>query len=463
MSHFPLQMPMRLRLTLWYVLLMAITFTAFGVFLFARFQSSLMDTLDASLQVTVSQTVSSFDPEEDLAETGRLAFEKTGANPTAGFTMRLVSAEGVVWDTYGNSPAVWGRTDSGYTTQKGVEAGADEWRVLTQPILAKDGTVLGWMQAAQSLEAVTEILQDFGDQLLLGMPLVLLLAGLGGYFLANRALRPIQHIATTAQEITAHDLSRRLEYRGPADEIGQLARTFDGMLERLQEAFRRERRFTGDAAHELRTPLTVLKGQIEVTLSRPRKREEYANKLQELGTQVDRLIRLSNALLFLSRSDQNQLAWEPAPLNLGELLPVIVEQIQPLAQERGLALEANIPTDLPTYGDTDHLTRLFLNLLDNAVKYTPPGGQITIGATRDPARTGIVIHNTGPGLAPEHLPSLFDRFYRADSDRSSETGGTGLGLAIAREIVRLHGGEIGVASMPGEGVKFTVHLPNSVN
>jgi signal transduction histidine kinase len=176
---------------------------------------------------------------------------------------------------------------------------------------------------------------------------------------------------------------------------------------------------------------------------------------------VDRLIRLSNALLFLSRSDQNQLAFEPAPLNLGELLDVIVEQLRPLAEEKGLVMEGNIPSDLHAYG-TDHLTRLFLNLLDNAVKYTPVGGQIKIGAFSNAARMEIVIHNTGPGISPEHLSSLFERFYRVDADRSSETGGTGLGLAIAQEITRLHGGEISVESEAGEGVKFTVYLPTQL-
>jgi len=456
----PLQMPIRLRLTLWYVLLMAVTFAAFGVFLFARFQRTLIASLDASLRVTVRQTIASFDPEEDLAENGRLAFEQTGGDAAAGFAMRLVSGQGEVWDSFGNSPADWGVTAPGYTTQKG--AGDEEsWRVFTQPILAKDGTGLGWLQAAQSFESVSDTLQDFRDQLLLGVPLVLLLAGLGGYFLANRALRPIQHIAATAQEITAHDLSRRLAYRGPEDEIGRLARTFDGMLERLHAAFRRERRFTGDAAHELRTPLTVLKGQIDVTLSQPRKREEYEIKLQELGTHVDRLIRLSNALLFLSRSDQNQLAWEPAALNLKDSLDVILAQIRPLAEEKGQTLQADIPAGLMVIGDPDHLTRLFLNLLDNALKYTPPAGQITVRATRALTRTEVTIHNSGPGIPAEHLPYLFDRFYRVDNARSSETGGTGLGLAIAQEIVRLHGGEMGVESEPEKGVTVKVRLPNS--
>jgi heavy metal sensor kinase len=314
------------------------------------------------------------------------------------------------------------------------------------------------MQAAQSLDTVNTTLADFRTQLGWGLPLVLILAGAGGYFLANRALSPITRITTTAHEITAHDLSRRLDYPGPADEIGQLAHTFDEMLARLHDAFRNEQRFTSDAAHELRTPLTVLKGQIEVTLSRPRPPAEYETKLHELGVQVDRLIRLTNALLFLSRSDQKQLSWHPVPLNLTDMLEVIVEQFQPMVEKKNLSVQMILPPALPVVGDPDHLTRLFLNLLDNTVKYTPRGGQITIQAPRAPAR--ITIHNTGPGIPPEHLPHLFERFYRVDADRSRETGGDGLGLAIAQEIVRLHGGEIRVESAPGQGVTVTVFLPN---
>ncbi|HNB54536.1 MAG TPA: ATP-binding protein, partial [Anaerolineales bacterium] len=421
------KLPIRLRLTLWYVLLMGLTFAAFGIFLHTRFQHSLMETHDASLQRIVTQTLASFDLEEDFTENGRLFFELN--QPITGVALRMISVDGTVWDTYGE-PSIWGEGDltPGYTT-------LGTWRILTQPILTADGTQLGWLQASQTLDRVNITLADFRAQLFWGIPLVLILAGAGGYFLANRALSPITRITETAHEITAHDLSRRLAYPGPTDEIGQLAQTFDEMLARLQSAFQREHQFTSDAAHELRTPLTTLKGQIEVTLSRPRPPEEYEMKLRDLGVQVDRLIRLTNALLFLSRADQGQHAWDPTLLNLTELLDVIAEQIHPLAQDKAIILDIALPPELPVEGDPDHLTRLFLNLFDNAVKYTPRGGQITLRASRTPAGVEITLHNTGPGIASEHLPHLFERFYRIEADRSRETGGDGLGLAIVQEIV----------------------------
>lgn len=459
------RIPIRLRLTLWYVLLLAATFIVFAIYLIFRFQYGLRSSIDAALQITVSNTIASLD-KEDFGETKRLAFVPTGQSQTEnpGFVMRLISPHNEIWDSTNNIQTVsfWGPLQAGYTTQR--EAGSEEeWRIFSQPILESNGQLIGWVQAAQSLNPVHEAVEDLRRQLFLGIPFLLLFAGLGGYFLANRALRPIQQITETAQEITARDLSRRLAYRGAMDEVGLLAQTFDQMLERLQSSFERERQFTGDAAHELRTPLTVLKGQIEVTLNRKRNPAEYEKKLQELSAQVERLIRLSNGLLFLSRSDQNQLSFNTANVNLSELLGVLLEQFQPLAREKEIRINTEIPGEISVYGDSDHLIRLFINLLENALKYVPAGGQINVRASRESGQAHIMIHNTGPGIPQERLQHLFERFYRVDADRSSQTGGSGLGLAIAHEIVRLHGGNIEVQSEPGRGVRVIVHLPSSQN
>jgi heavy metal sensor kinase len=454
--------PIRVRLTLWYVFLLAVTFIIFSVYLIFRFQDSLVTAVDNSLQITVSHTIASFD-QEDVDERDRLTISRSepsqSLNPN--FVMRLISSQNEVWDTSGDLQdiSLWGPTKAGYSTQTESETGA-EWRVFSQPVLTTGGQTVAWVQAAQSLSPVKDTLNDLRVQLLLGIPLVLLFAGLGGYFLANRALRPIRQITQTALEITAQDLFRRLAYRGARDEIGSLAMTFDQMLGRLQSSFERERRFTGDAAHELRTPLTALRGQIEVALNRRRSPAVYEKTLQELSAQVERLIRLSSGLLFLSRSDQQQLSFEPVYFDLREWLEILVEQLEPLAREKGSKISLNVPADLSVYGDSDHLIRLFLNIFENALKYTPMGGQITITALKVPEEIQILIHNTGPGISQEHLPHLFERFYRVEADRSSQTGGSGLGLAIAREIVRLHRGKIDVQSELSQGVTVTVHLPN---
>jgi heavy metal sensor kinase len=453
--------PIRVRLTLWYVLLLAATFIIFAVYLIFRFQHSLQSAVDDSLQITVTHLIASFD-QEDIDDREQLTFNRDGPTPvrSPNFVVRLISPENDVWDVSGDTQDIsfWGPLEAGYSIQPGGESGA-EWRVFSQPVLTSNGQTAAWVQAAQSLGPVEDTLAGLRLQLFLGIPFILVCAGLGGYFLANRALRPIRQIAATVQEITAQDLSRRLAYDGARDEIGSLASTFDQMLGRLQSSFERERRFTSDAAHELRTPLTVLKGQIEVALNQHRDPAAYEKILQELSAQVERLIRLSNGLLFLSRSGQQQLSFEPDDLDLYEWLEILVEQLEPLAREKGLKINSKLPADLSVYGDSDHLIRLFLNILENALKYTPRGGEITITGSKAPHEIQVSIHNTGTGIPPEHLPHLFERFYRVDSDRSSQTGGTGLGLAIARQIVRLHKGDIELHSEPDQGVTVTVYLP----
>lgn len=453
MSNF--RIPIRLQLTLWYLLLMGITFIAFSVYLLLRFQNSLLSAVDLSLQITITKTIAALD-EEDFLETGKLTFDHAGQTQAASddFAMRIISVEGEVWDVYSASGRVsgWGGVEAAFST-------LGEWRVHSQAVLDSNGKVIAWVQAAQSLDPVRETVSNLRKQLMLGVPLVLLFAGLGGYFLANRALSPVEQITSTAQSITLQDLSKRIHYRGAMDEVGRLAQTFDQMLARLQDAFERERRFTSDAAHELRTPLTVLKGQIEVTLSRARNSEEYENKLRELSAQVDRLIRLSNGLLFLSRSDQQQVDFKLSDVKLTELLGVLVEQFQPLAGEKNLQVTAQVAESLSIRGDNDLLIRLFMNLLENALKYTSANGQIELSATREADGVGVTIHNSGEGIPSEHIPHLFERFYRVDDDRSSQSGGSGLGLAIANEIVRLHGGKIAAQSEPGQGVTFRIYLP----
>lgn len=452
-------LPLRWRLALWYVGFMGLVLLVFGGFQYFQLKSSLFDSVNTSLNISVSQALSNID-----MESGQLVFQSTEFLGTATrhlgqdeFAIRLLAPDGTPLDGLGaTSYAPLIKPVSGYTTNGYKD---ESWQIYTQPIYGDNNELLGWLQSAEALFELDEVLDAMLFQLLLGLPLALLLAAFGGVFLANRALRPIDEMTKTARDIGAGDLSRRMEYEGPPDEIGRLAQTFDEMLARLQSSFVRERRFTGDAAHELRTPLTALKGQIEVSLSRVRDSEGYQLTLGNLLAQVDRLIRLSNALLFLSRSDQEQLTWHPTSLNLAELLEPITEQVRPLAEEKNLTVDAEIPASLPLYGDADHLIQLFLNLLDNAVKYTPAQGQINLKVTRDATQIQVEIHNTGTGIPPEHLPHLFERFYRVEDDRSSQSGGTGLGLAIAHEIVRMHGGEIHAESQARQGVTFIITLP----
>ncbi len=452
---------LRVRLTLWYVLLMGITLLVFSVYVYFRLQNNLIAQVDSSLQVTASQALTNLD-----MENARPAFQNTEEAKTtaaqlssAGVAVQVISSEGTVWDGFGAYQSVpkWRPSGPGFVT---VGEDKNSWRIYSQPIRSADGRrLIGWLQTAHSLASVEHTLEGLREQLYFALPLVLLLAALGGFFLANRALSPIDRITRTAQAITASDLNQRINYQGPADEVGRLASTLDHMLERLQQAFAQERRFTDDAAHELRTPLTVLKGRIGVTLSRQRSKSHYEQTLMELDREVDRLIHLSTALLFLSRIDQNLVARGTRPVHFSELIISIVEQMQPLAEEKGIEIESRIEQGIIVCGYEELLMRLFVNILDNAIKYTPAGGQVSVSAMPSNGEVITRVADTGVGIPEAELPHIFERFYRVASDRSRATGGAGLGLSIVDEIVRQHSGRIDVQSQVGQGTTFTIVLP----
>ncbi len=457
------RLSLRLRLTLWYVALLAMTLLIFSGYIYWRFHNSVMGQVDVSLKAIASQALVNVDPEGDrgipaFQHTEEMAalLHQTGETD---IIVRLLSPTGKVWDGVGyyrDVPvAVPGQ--EGFSTF--TEGDERTWRVYSLPLRSASGATVGWLQTIQRLDTVARTLEGLREQFYWGIPLALLLTALGGFFLADRALRPIDRITRTAYAISASDLSRRIHYHGTKDELGRLADTFDAMLDRLQAAFEHERRFTDDAAHELRTPLTILKGQLGVTLSRPRSPAEYERTLRGLEQEVDRLIRLSTDLLFLSRLDQGRVFWRREPMNLSDLLHVAVEQIGALAAEKDVALSDAVEEALWVRGDQDHLIRLFLNLLDNALKYTPAGGKVQVMGRRAGAWVEVAVRDSGPGIPAEALPHLFDRFFRVDADRSRRTGGAGLGLAIAREIVRRHGGTLTVQSREGEGTTFIVRLP----
>ncbi len=466
-QRFTTRLSLRIRLTLWYVALLAMTLLIFSGYIYWRFHNSVMGQVDVSLKAIASQVLVNVDMEGDQ---GFPAFQNTGEMAAilhqtgeTDIIVRLLSPTGTVWDGLGRFrevPATVPAQEGFSTIAEGDER---TWRVYSLPLRSANGTIVGWLQTIQRLDTVARTLEGLREQFYWGIPLALLLTAVGGFFLADRALRPIDRITRTAYAISASDLSRRIHYRGVKDELGRLADTFDAMLDRLQAAFEHERRFTDDAAHELRTPLTILKGQIGVTLSRQRTKADYIRTLQSLEQEVDRLIRLSTDLLFLSRLDQGRMVWRHDCVDLGDLIPVVVEQMETMASEKGLTVATSLEGNLRVRGDQDHLIRLFLNLLDNALKYTPAGGKVQVTARRAGAWVEAAVRDTGPGIPAEALPHLFERFFRVDADRSRRTGGAGLGLAIAHEIVRRHGGTLTVQSQEGEGTTFLVRLPVEVN
>lgn len=450
---------LRVRLTAWYVLLLGCTLLLFSSYLYLQLKRSLLHQLDTALELAASQTLNNLTVKQGHAAFKKNPLSQAFASRLAreGFALRLISPRGEIWDSLGNYPEtsphlVQKAAHTNFTTPQGT------WRAYNYSIADYPGG--GWLQVAQSLQPVSAASEHLLWQMLLSFPAVLLVAAGGGWFLAGRALHPIERIISTAENIRPQDFTQRISYQGKLDEVGRLATTIDRMLDRIQGAFARERRFTADAAHELRTPLTAIKGRIGVTLNRHRTAAEYEATLRDLEGEVNRLIRLTNGLLFLARLEQEKVShWPVCPVDLSELLEILLEQMQPLAEKKQIDLIAQIKPNLSILGNGDYLTSLFLNLLDNGIKYAPQGGRVTVTASGEGKVTRVSISNTGEGIAPQHLPYLFAPFYRAEAARSRHTGGAGLGLAIAQEIARLHGGSIAATSQPQQETTFMVSLP----
>ena len=343
----------------------------------------------------------------------------------------------------------------------GVLSNGEPVRILVSPF-TEGSQSLGTLVLALPLHDSQALLRQIYLGLGIAIPLVILLSALGGLFLARRALQPVSSITQTAQQISAADLSQRLDLDLPDDEIGQLAETFNAMLERLDNAFQRERQFTSDASHELRTPLSFLKTQLSLARSKPREAAALLEMMTEMEDDVDRMTRLVEQMLALARVEQHGLD-SFAPIDLGALLQDLASHFADKAHKNKIALTIAIPAqvDLSINGDEERLRQVFINLIENAIKYTPAGGQINLEAKRSWEKIEVAVANSGEPIPAEHLPHLFERFYRIQNSRSRDSGGAGLGLAISREIVRLHSGDILVQSEIENGTVFMVSLPAS--
>ena len=304
--------------------------------------------------------------------------------------------------------------------------------------------------------AVRDSVSRLRTSLLLVLPVLLASSISIGYWLAGRALCPLVTVAGSLAEIKPRDLSRRLPLAPADDELGRLIRAINGLLERVERASATERRFAADAAHELRTPLAVLRTGIEVVLGRERTAAEYARALNTALRDAAAVCTLADDLLALTRLDQ-ELSGDGGPIDLRGLTEEVVDAIEPLAASKRLRIETNLPTAANVKGNRDHLRRVVINLLDNALKFTPEEGWIGIALKSHNGRVTLRIADSGPGLEQEDLPFIFERFFRGRSGRNQ--AGKGLGLSLCREIVELHGGEISAANQPGGGSEFIVMLP----
>lgn len=456
---------LRARIAVWITALLAIMLIAFGVFVYVSLAQGLYSAIDDSLRLGASQAIAAVN-----IENGAINFSDSIPDASTtdlrarGLTIRILTAAGQPIQSFGPyrtlpiDPASLQAAQSGQAAFSSGPATtpAETIRFYTAPI-NDNAHLVGILQIGQNLTAVQQTLNQLVIALMIGGSLLIGLAALGGYVLAARALAPIDHITRTAHHIAegGEDLSARLNLPATDDEVGRLASTFDAMLAKLDESFQRERQFTADASHELRTPLAAMQAILSVIRERRRSPEDYEQALADLAEEADRLRSLTENLLRLTHNDRTS-SFVRERLDLTWLLRNVIESMRPLAEAKSLTLTSVVPDGLTILGNDEDLIRLFVNLVDNAIKYTDHG-TISLHAEISAASVKVSIVDTGRGIAAEHLPHIFDRFYRVDTART--TGGAGLGLAIALDIARAHDGRIEVSSTVGTGTQFTVFLP----
>jgi heavy metal sensor kinase len=459
------RLSVRTRLTLWYSAVLLAIVVTIGALSYSWLRFGLLQDLDASL-LTVAQVVKDVDgPARAGGDHEALLRELLGPELYDKF-FQLLDPEGRPRATSPArrpyalplSPAARARVARGQNTFETVTpADAEPVRILTMPIV-REGRVVEIVQVGMLLRRARATLDRYLDTLTVLIPIGVGLAALGGAIIAQVALRPLDRMTRTARRISAEDLSQRVERPRTGDELDRLAETMNDMLARLEQAFSQSRRFAADAAHELRTPLAALRGSIEVALKGARSPEEYRRVLASDLEEVERLIRLSEDLLLLSRSMAGPETTRAA-VDLEPLLLEVFDLGARLGQPAGVSVRIENAAPASVRGEAAGLRRALVNLVENAIKYTPRGGKVELSLGVGPETAVIDVSDTGIGLEPADAERIFDPFVRLDAARSRDTGGAGLGLAIARSIVVAHGGTLSVESRPGSGSRFTIRLP----
>ena len=457
----------RSRMTLWYVLVLGVLLLVYAGVASAYLFYSLREQLDHNLLEDVERVEGLIENTPD----GMVALKSVHHGEDELNTQRFVE----VWSPNGillyRSPTLQGRTLGGPPPPSPEDTAepapstvrlADGTRVrMAASIPSVDGRRV-FLRVAHSEQGLWQEMEEIVSVLLLVLPPALVLAGLSGFALARKALAPIDVMAHKAERISAERLNERLPIENPEDELGHLARAFNATLARLEAAFDQLRRFTADASHELRTPLTAIRSVGEVALQTPKSATEYRDVIGSMLEETDRLTRLVDSLLTLSRADAGHIHVQRTDISLLGLAQEASSLVEVLAEEKQQRISVEGVPTLIVSGDRLILRQALINLIDNAIKYSPAEAEILVRVAAGKDNQLIVeVVDQGPGVPQEHRSRIFDRFYRVDSARSREWGGAGLGLAIARWAVEIHGGQITFQSVEGQGSTFRVALPST--
>jgi heavy metal sensor kinase len=454
-------MPIRLRMTLLVAGLLVLVVAAVGVFVVVRLRSDLVDSIDRNLAPAARQIAVGYE-REGIAE-----FRDTSASLLAG-----ERAASQVLDRRGSVVTDWGGAAgakpllSGDALREGLDApltphtlkveGAGRFRVASRPVTRHGQREV--VVTAVSTAPVDRSVRRVTTLLLLALPVALVLTALGAWWLAGRALRPIDQMTATAAAIDAGRLEGRVAETGTRDEVGRLAETLNAMLARVEEGVAEQRRLVADASHELRTPLAAMRSELDVSLRLDDLSPAARAVLESVRDDVDALARTVANLLTLAKVDAGELGLERQRVDLHGLADAVVAGIAPVAEGKDVVIVVE-GGPAPASGDARALSQVIRNLVENAIDYSPAGGRVDLRTEMTDGVAQVAVLDRGPGVPPEARERIFERFYRADPSRSRQTGGSGLGLAIARELVEAQGGRLWVDDRDGGGAAFRLELP----
>jgi heavy metal sensor kinase len=460
----------RFRLTVWYAGLLGLLLLLFGASTYLGLRHYLNQTLNESLGRQARQIGENFLIDVATGGEGYVISEinEHYAPELNNRFVRVTRADGSALYVSGKPKesrfdpsaisAVGAPVDRDFTREAHAPGGV--LLIYTHPFTERTGQRF-LIEVGAPYEQVEDVLYGLLLALALGLPLTVIVAISGGWLLMRQALNPVDEITRGAEQITSRNLSRRLPVARTGDELERLSAALNRMIERLEESFLYVSRFTADASHELRTPLTILRGELEAASVQPEIAPDLRETIESAQEETERLSRIVESLMAISRLDAGEARMECDALDLAELAASTTEQMRLLAEDKEIALRCESEELVSIEGDRARLKQVIVNLVDNAIKYTPAGGLVGVKVCASNGRALLEVNDNGVGIPPEALPHIFERFYRVDKARSRQMGGAGLGLSIIKAIITAHGGQVRVESVEGRGSRFLVELPGA--
>ncbi|MBA4389918.1 MAG: hypothetical protein C0399_03165 [Syntrophus sp. (in: bacteria)] len=460
-------LPIKWKLTLWYGGILALILVVFSSGVYTYFRNSLQISIDVKIKSIAEVLASSITDTHNQSVFGN--FERylenvLGRKPKGKF-IQIIDASGKIGakmndietETIPVSFNTMERALKGEAIYETIENANPRLRMLTLPIL-ENKKVTSIVQVGSSLADFDETMRKLLIIMIIGIPTSISVAIIVGYFMAKKSLKPVEQIRRAAVKISSSNLDERIDIKGRKDELSRLAETFNAMINRLRDAFQRVNQFSIDVSHELKTPLTILKGETEVTLRKERANEEYKKLLESNLEEIDRMSRIIDDLLLLSKADSKDMKLNVENISLRDLLADVCMNMKIVAVNKGIDLAVNELADVRFVGDELKLRRMLLNIIENGIKYTQEGGIVTVSSSIDNGYAYITVQDNGVGISKDDLKYIFDRFYRADRSRKRESG-SGLGLSISKWIAEAHKGTIEVESQLSAGSQFSIKLP----